>query len=93
MPLPSDNKPDKDGFSAPVAEKAKDATNQATIALELPFVLVSAVVVGGLFGFFLDRWLHTKPFFMLILGGLGFFAGVRDVLRRLPGGGDGTKRS
>ena len=61
--------------------------------MELPFVLVSAVVVGGLIGFFLDRWLHTKPVFLLILGGIGFFAGVRDVLRRLSGIGDGTKGS
>jgi ATP synthase protein I len=93
MPSPSDNKPDKTGSPAPVAEKAKDVSNQATMAMELPFVLVSAVIVGGLFGFFLDRWLHTKPVFMLVLGGLGFFAGVRDVLRRVSGSGNGTKGS
>jgi ATP synthase protein I len=93
MPSPSDNKPDKTESSTHVVEKAKDAANQATIAMELPFVLVSAVVVGGLFGFFLDRWLHTKPIFMLILGGLGLFAGVRDVLRRVSGSGNGTKGS
>jgi ATP synthase protein I len=56
------------------------------MALELPFVLVSAIVVGGLFGYFLDRWLHTKPIFLLILGGVGFYAGVRDVLRRVSRG-------
>jgi ATP synthase protein I len=81
--MPSDNKPDTPDSPLPAAEKAKDATNQAAIAMELPFVLVSAVVVGGLLGFLLDRWLHTKPVFLLILGGIGFFAGVRDVLRRL----------
>ena len=59
------------------------------MALELPFVLVSAIVVGGLFGYFLDRWLHTKPVLMLILGGVGFYAGVRDVLRRLNASSDG----
>lgn len=53
--------------------------------MELPFVLVAAVVVGGFLGYLLDHWLHTKPVFLLILGGVGFFAGVRDVLRRLPG--------
>jgi len=53
------------------------------MALELPFVLVSAIVVGGFFGYLLDRWLHTKPVFMLVLGGVGFYAGVRDVLRRV----------
>jgi ATP synthase protein I len=49
----------------------------------LPFVLVSAIVVGGVFGYLLDRWLHTKPIFLLVLGALGFYAGVRDVLRRV----------
>jgi len=56
------------------------------MALELPFVLVSGIVVGGLFGYLLDRWLHTKPVFLLILGGVGFYAGLRDVLRRVSQG-------
>ncbi len=56
--------------------------------------MVSAIVVGGLFGWLLDRWLHTKPILMLVIGGLGFFAGVRDVLRRLEkSSGDGRKTS
>ena len=91
--MPSDNKPKNSDSPSPVVEKAKDVSNQAAIAMELPFVLVAAVVVGGLFGYFLDHWLHTKPVFLLVLGGLGFYAGVRDVLRRLAGSGDGVKRS
>ncbi len=91
--MPSDNKPENSDSPSPVAEKAKDVSNQAAMAMELPFVLVAAVVVGGLFGYFLDHWLHTKPVFLLVLGGLGFYAGVRDVLRRLAGSGDGVKRS
>ncbi len=59
------------------------------MALELPIVLVSAIVIGGLFGYFLDRWLHTRPYLMIVLGGIGFYAGVRDVLRRLAKDGDG----
>ena len=46
-------------------------------------MLVAAIVVGGLFGYLLDRWLHTKPVLMLVLGGVGFYTGVRDVLRRV----------
>ena len=91
--MPSDNKPETPESPLPKAEKAKEVTNQAAVAMELPFVMVSAIVVGGLLGYFLDRWLHTKPAFLLILGGLGFYAGVRDVLRRVGGSGDGTKRS
>jgi ATP synthase protein I len=60
------------------------------LALELPVLMVSAIVVGGTFGYFLDRWLGTKPVFLLILGGVGFYAGVRDVLRRLGKDGNGS---
>jgi F0F1-type ATP synthase assembly protein I len=52
--------------------------------------MVSAIVVAGAFGYLLDRWLHTKPVLMLILGGVGFYAGVRDVLRRLSRSSDGN---
>ena len=59
--------------------------------MELPFVFVGAIAVGAFMGFFLDRWLHTGHIFVLILGGLGFVAGLREILRRLPSNGDGTK--
>ena len=90
--MPSDSNPDEKHPAIPPAEKVKDVSNQAAMAMELPFVLVAAVVVGGLIGYFLDRWLHTKPWLLLLFGGIGFYAGVRDVLRRLSGSGDGTKR-
>lgn len=75
---------DPGSTSSPSPRKRPDSTStQFGIALELPFVLVSAIVVGGVFGYLLDRWLHTKPIFLLVLGALGFYAGVRDVLRRV----------
>jgi len=79
----------EDSGSSPTPSPGKrpdPVSRQFGIALELPFVLVSAIVVGGGFGYLLDRWLHTKPIFLLILGGLGFYAGVRDVLRRVSRG-------
>ncbi len=82
--MPSDPSPNRNDDLTPAEKQAKGYTQQFATAMELPFVLVGAIVVGGLMGFFVDRWLHTKPFLMLILGALGFFAGVRDVLRRLP---------
>ena len=80
--MPSDNKDSRDKNLTPAEKQAASFSRQFAIAMELPFVLVSAVVVGGLVGFFLDRWLHTPPYLMLILGFLGFFGGLRDVLRR-----------
>jgi ATP synthase protein I len=59
------------------------ALKQLALATELPFLVAAGAVVGGLVGYFLDHWLHTKPYLMIILGALGFFAAVRDMLRRL----------
>jgi ATP synthase protein I len=75
--------------STPPPRKRPDSEStsaQFATALELPIVLVSAIVVGGVMGYFLDRWLHTKPILTLIFGALGFYAGVRDVLRRMARG-------
>jgi F0F1-type ATP synthase assembly protein I len=74
----------------PLKKKAKSVSNQVAIAMELPFTLVGAVILGGALGYLLDIWLHTGPWLMIILGGLGFFAGVREVIRRLPLDKDGT---
>lgn len=66
-------------------QKGKGFSTQFGLAMELPFVLFGAIAVGGLVGYFLDHWLHTKFIFLFIFGGLGFFAGLREILRRLPG--------
>jgi ATP synthase protein I len=92
MPSPLDNKPDQDSSQEPAEDKAKNFSNQFALAMELPFVLVAAVVLGGLMGYFLDRWLHTRMIFTLLLGAVGFFAGLRDILRRLSGSKDGSNR-
>lgn len=87
--MPSDNKPGSDPSQTPPLQKAKTVSNQLALAMELPFTMVGAMAVGVAIGYFLDRWLHSKPIFTLILGTLGFFAGVREVLRRLPASGNG----
>jgi ATP synthase protein I len=65
-------------------KRIKDFGNQSALAMELPFTLVGAALSGGLLGFLLDKWLNTKPWLMLVFGALGFFAGVREVIKRLP---------
>jgi ATP synthase protein I len=84
MPLdPLDNKEKNDAGLSPAEEKAAGFSRQFAMAMELPFVIVASVAVGGVLGFFLDRCLHTKPYLMLVLGFLGFFGGLREVLRRV----------
>ena len=80
----SDDKKNSDPQASPILEKTKQVTNDSAIAMELPFTLVGAVVFGGLLGYFLDKWLHTTPWLLVVFGGLGFVAGVREVIRRLP---------
>ena len=82
--MPSDNNDNPVPDTPPSAKQPKNFSQQFAMAMELPFVLVGTILVGGAIGYFLDAWLHTKPAFMLIFGGIGFAAGVRDVLRRLP---------
>ena len=60
-----------------------DFARQFALAMEYPFLLAGSVVAGGFFGYLLDRWLHTKPFLMLLLGAVGFAVGLRDMLRRM----------
>jgi F0F1-type ATP synthase assembly protein I len=79
------NKTENPDSTPPTAQKGKGFGTQFGMAMELPFVLFGAIAIGGLIGYFLDHWLHTKFVFLFIFGGLGFFAGLRDVLRRLPG--------
>jgi F0F1-type ATP synthase assembly protein I len=68
---------------SPEMEKAKKYSSQTALAMELPFTIVGAVLLGGALGYFLDHWLHTKVIFTLILGALGFAGGLKEVLRRL----------
>jgi ATP synthase protein I len=56
---------------------------QFALAMDLPIVLVAAILVGGFLGWLLDRWIHTPPVFMILLGALGFFAGIREIMARL----------
>jgi F0F1-type ATP synthase assembly protein I len=51
--------------------------------MELPFLLVACVAIGGGAGYFLDKRTHTSPLFTLILGLLGFAAGMFQLVRRL----------
>jgi ATP synthase protein I len=83
--MPLDNKPINDEANSPTPGKGNNFSTQFAMAMELPFVMVGAVLLGGVLGFFLDRWFHTKPYLMLVFGALGFFGGVRDIIRRTSG--------
>jgi ATP synthase protein I len=67
----------------PPKSKTGSVARQFALASELPFLIVGGALAGGLVGYFLDHWLHTKPWLMIVFGAVGFGVAVRDMLRRL----------
>ena len=76
---------ERPGSPAPPAPRKRPATlaRQISEVLELPFLLVASVAVGGGIGMLLDAHFHTSPVLALILGVAGFAAGMRQLLKRL----------
>jgi F0F1-type ATP synthase assembly protein I len=52
-------------------------------AMDLPFVLVGATIIGAAAGYLADKRFDTSPTFTLILGLLGFSGGIYEVIRRV----------
>jgi F0F1-type ATP synthase assembly protein I len=64
-------------------KRPKTDITQMAMAMELPLIMIGAVVIGGGVGYLLDERFHTGPLLALILGFLGFGAGVWEIVRRL----------
>jgi F0F1-type ATP synthase assembly protein I len=71
------------GSGDKMGQTARQERNQTALALELPFVLVGTAALGGLLGYFMDRWMHTKPVLLLLFGALGVAGGIREIIRRV----------
>lgn len=64
-------------------KRPAEGARQLADILELPFMLVATIAIGGGAGYLLDRYIHTSPVFTLILGLLGFAGGMIQLVRRL----------
>ena len=68
------------------AEAKRDAQSEESrkgmaLGFKLSSEFISAVAVGAILGFMLDRFAGTSPWGMIVLLLLGFCAGVLNVLR------------
>ena len=51
------------------------------IAITVLVLILAPIILGGLAGFFLDRWLHTMPLFFILLLLCGLAAAVKAALK------------
>jgi ATP synthase protein I len=53
----------------------------AALLSTMGMVLVASTFVGFLAGYYLDRWLHTSPWFSIVGLLLGIAGGFRELIR------------
>ena len=61
--------------------KDKNRPSSIGIAFKMSTELVSAVVVGTIIGFILDKTFGTKPWLILIFFFVGVIAGITNVIK------------
>ena len=67
---------------APSADPGPAASRSGlATALRLAAEMVSALIVGGAIGWFLDRWLDTRPWLLLVFLLFGAVAGMLNAYR------------
>jgi ATP synthase protein I len=64
---------------------SEDQGQGLAFAMRIGVEIVSALIVGVAIGYFLDRWLGTKPWFLLLFFVLGAAAGFMNVFRVVGG--------
>ena len=62
-------------------KEKKDNPSSIGTAFKLSTELVSAVAVGAIIGFILDKTFGTKPWLILIFFFVGVIAGILNVIR------------
>ena len=70
----------KDKLERNKAKKTDDKQSNFGQAFKMSTELVSAVAVGTIIGFILDKWFGTKPWLILIFF-VGVIAGIMNVVR------------
>jgi ATP synthase protein I len=61
----------------------KKRVNGLVIASGFAFEVIVVVGVITTLGYFLDRWLHTSPIFLIVFILVGVFAGVYNLIRKI----------
>ena len=68
-------------FSKEISIKTKNPPSSIGTAFKMSTELVSAVAVGTIIGFILDKTFGTKPWLILIFFFVGVIAGIVNVFK------------
>jgi ATP synthase protein I len=60
-------------------EETKKYVKLLALVSSMGISMVLAIVIGITVGYYLDKWLHTSPVFLLIFLVLGIIAGFRNI--------------
>ena len=69
----------------PASSLGKEEMSGYSMAIRIGTEMVAALIVGVGIGCFLDYWLETKPWFLVVFFFLGAGAGVVNVYRAASG--------
>ena len=61
--------------------KLGDIWSKVAFYSGLGFILPGAIVGGAVIGYYLDRWLGTRPLLAVVMGVLGAVAGFIEIFR------------
>ena len=64
---------------------SKEEMSGYSMAIRIGTEMVAALIVGVGIGYFLDYWLDTKPWFLVVFFFLGSAAGIMNVYRAASG--------
>ena len=71
----------KDKVKSKIHKSQSEPKSGIGQAFKMSTELVSAVAVGTIIGFILDKWFGTKPWLILIFFFVGVVAGIMNVIR------------
>ena len=71
----------KDRAKKKLEKKDQQSSSNIGHAFKMSTELVSAVAVGTIIGFILDKWFGTKPWLILIFFFVGVAAGILNVVK------------
>ena len=96
MPEESDLPPSK-GLKERIQHARKKAAGEKEEkplgAFQVSTELLAGVLVGAFVGFYLDKWLATKPIFFLICFFLGAFAGGYNIYKSVQQDSNDTEHN